>query len=106
MTGIEQARQQDHARPRQTGGDVADGRELGGAGEHDHAHRDRFDRREPGLAGGQPVDEAEADRRDRDPGAVGEQLPSARPDVRGDRDVGAVQRWKVGRVESGAQAGT
>ena len=41
VTGVEERRQQHDAEPREPAEDVADGRELGGAGEDDDAHRAR-----------------------------------------------------------------
>ena len=60
VAGVEQGRQQDHSRPGETCRDVAHGRELGRAGEDEHAHRHRLDRAEARAAGRQAVDEAEA----------------------------------------------
>ena len=46
VAGVEQGRQQDRSRPGETARDVADGRELGRAGEDEQAHRHRLDRAE------------------------------------------------------------
>ena len=85
---VEEGGQQDHAGPRESARDVADGRELGGAGEDDDAHGHRLDRREARLARRQAIDEAEPHRRDRDPDAVGDEPATARPEL----DVGVGRR--------------
>ena len=97
VAGVEQGGQQDDPRPGQAARDVADGGELGGAGEDDEAHRHRLDDREAGLASGQPVDEPEADGRDRDPDRVGRESPAARPRSRARRCRGAVTSLSAGR---------
>ena len=77
VAGVDERRQQDDRGPGEAAGDVADGGELGRAGEDDDAHRDGFDGRQAGALSGQPVDEAEGEGGDRDPDAVDDE-PAAR----------------------------
>ena len=89
---LSSAGQEQDPGPGETRRDVADGRELGGAGEDDDAHRHRLDEGETGFAGGQPVDEPEADGRDGDADRVGGQPAPAGGEVRVGR---RAQRRKV-----------
>ncbi len=71
---VQERGEQDDRRPGEPGHDVADGRELRGAGEGEDAHRHRLDRREPGRSRRQAVDEPEAGGRGGDPEGAAEEL--------------------------------
>ena len=92
VPGVEQRGQEQDPGPGEARRDVADRGELGGPREHDDAHRHRLDEGEAGFAGGQPVDEPEADGRDRDADRVGCQPAPAGGEVRVER---RAQRRKV-----------
>ncbi len=81
MASVEQRGQDDDPRPGQSAGDVADRGELGGAGEHEDAHRHRLDRRESGAARGQSIDEPEPGGRHGDAGRLLPELAARRRDV-------------------------
>ena len=76
MARVEEEGQEHDGRPGEAARHVADRRELRRAPEDDQAHRDDLDRREPGFASGQAVDEPEPDRRDGDPERVHEESSS------------------------------
>ena len=95
MAGVEQEGQEQDAGPREAARDVADRRELRRPGEDDRAERHRLDRREPGVAGGQPEDEPEARGRDRDPERLAEEPAAAGGERRLVARRGGAQRRKV-----------
>ena len=76
---VEEGGQQQDGRPRDASGDQADGGELGRSGQHEGAHRQHLDQRVVRGPGGQPVDQAEGDGRDREPGRVQDQAAPSRP---------------------------
>ena len=106
MAGVEQRRQQDDRRPGQPARDVADGRELGGAREHD-ACSSPWPRsgEKPGLARGQPVDEPEADRRRPRSPAPRRSAAGDSPGRRRGGVAGAPASRRVGSAQEGLAAG-